>query len=320
MGRALVWHLLAAGHRVTILNRGNLPDPFGDRIERVRADRSSDQLDARLAGRAFDRVIDFACFTAADVDRLVHALAGRVGHYLMISTGQVYLVRAACPRPSREADYAGAVLAAPPTPADDADWRYGIDKRAAEDAVVAAADRLPATRLRLPMVNGEADPKRRIEGYLWRLLDGGPLLVANPAAIARHVYAGAVVRTLTALVAAPPPPGHAYNLAQPEELPVRELVARIATRAGGRAAIIEADADELDRAGISARAASPYSSPWMSHLDPARAVDELGFRHPPLDAYLDAILASLHAAWPAEPPPGYDQRPAELAFARGHRG
>jgi nucleoside-diphosphate-sugar epimerase len=43
MGVSLVWRMLFAGHRVTILNRGNLADPFGDRIERIRADPSRAQ-------------------------------------------------------------------------------------------------------------------------------------------------------------------------------------------------------------------------------------------------------------------------------------
>ena len=41
MGVSLVWRLLFAGHRVTVCNRGNLADPFGDRVERVRHDRVS---------------------------------------------------------------------------------------------------------------------------------------------------------------------------------------------------------------------------------------------------------------------------------------
>src|ERR1041385_4114558 len=125
MGRALVWRLLCGGHRVTVLNRGNLADPFGDRVERICADRSSDAFDAALAGRTFDRVVDFAGFTAADAQRTVRVLAGRVGHLVFISTGQVYLVREGCRVPSREEDYDGPVMASAPSPADHDDWLYG---------------------------------------------------------------------------------------------------------------------------------------------------------------------------------------------------
>lgn len=316
MGQALTWRLLFSGHRVTLCNRGLREDAFGARVERVLADRGSDAFDRALAGRTFDRVVDFVGFTGAELARAARVLGGRVGHYVLISTGQVYLVREGCPRPSREEDYEGPVLAAPPTPEDHEDWAYGLGKREAEDALLSAGAALPSTRLRIPMVNGEADPKRRLESYLWRLLDGGPLLVPRAGAIARHVYSGAVARAIAGLLEAPPAAGSAYNLAQAETPTVRELVLALAERVGARPELIEPTADELTAAGLSATAASPFSSRWMSHLDPSRAVAELGFAHPPLGAYLDSIVAHLLAALPREPPPGYAQRAGELALAR----
>src|SRR5882724_11332229 len=118
MGLSLVWRLLCQSHRVTLLNRGNLPDPFGDRVERIRADRSTDAFDHALAGRTFDRVIDFAGFSADDASRAVRVLAGQVGHVVFISTGQVYLVREGCPWPAREEDYDGPTMPQAPSPAD----------------------------------------------------------------------------------------------------------------------------------------------------------------------------------------------------------
>lgn len=316
MGRSLVWRLLFAGHRVTVVNRGQLADPFGDRVERIAADRASDAFDRALAGRHFDRAVDFAAFFAQDVARLAGVLGGRVGHTVMISTGQVYLVREGCPTPSREADYDGPVMAAAPTPADHEDWAYGLGKRGAEEALVAAGGQLPATRLRIPMVNGEGDPKRRLEGYLWRLLDGGPLLVPVAGAVARHIYRGAVVEAVASILEAPPPAGQAFNLAQAETPTVRALIERLAERVGARPEILELPAERLEAAGLSVRAASPFSSRWMSLLDPQKAVRELGFAHPPLDVYLDSIATCLLAQWPAQPPEGYQQRAAELELAR----
>ncbi len=324
MGRSLVWRLLFAGHQVTLVNRGRLADPFGARVTRLVADRSSDAFDQALSegstAASFDRVIDFAAFTGAEIERAARVLGGRVGHYVMISTGQVYLVREGCPTPAREGDYDGPVMAAPPTPADHEDWEYGVGKRAAEDALVTASAALPSTRLRIPMVNGEGDPKRRLEAYLWRLLDGGPLLVPVASAVARHVYRGAVVEAVTKLVEGQPAAGQVYNLAQAEQPTVGELLRRLAARVGARADLIELPAAQLEAAGLSVRAASPLSSRWMSRIDPGKAVAELGFAHPPLDVYLDSITTSLLAAWPDEPPEGYRQRAGELALARTLRG
>ncbi|MDB4962602.1 MAG: epimerase, partial [Myxococcales bacterium] len=307
MGVSLVWRLLFAGHRVTMLNRGRLSDPYGDRVERLRADRGTDAFDAVLANRSFDRVVDLAGFSGDDARRAVRVLAGRIGHYVFVSTGQVYLVRESCPRPSREGDYPGPVMAGPPVPEEHDDWAYGIGKRDAEDVLVAAPD-LPSTRLRIPMVNGERDPKRRFEAYLWRMLDGGPLLLPRGDAIARHVYRGAVVDAICRILEAPPAPGDAYNLAQREMPTVRELVELIARRVGASPRIVEVEPAVIEQAGLSVRAASPFSSRWMSLLDPSRAEAELGFVHPPLATYVDAILAELLASWPSAPPEGYHQR------------
>lgn len=314
LGRGLVWRLLCGGHRVTLVNRGRLADPFGDRVERIHVDRASDAFDRALAGRGFDRAVDFAGFTADDAARMVRVLGGRVGHTVFVSTGQVYLVRVGCPWPAREGDYDGPTMAAPPTPADHDDWAYGIGKRGAEDMLAAAAG-LPSTRLRIPMVNGELDYHRRLESYLWRLLDGGPLLVPRGDAVTRHVYGGAVVRAIARLLEAPPPAGQAFNLAQAEQVTVRALVERIAERAGARPTLVELPAETVEAAGLLVRDASPFSSAWASRLDPSRAIAELGFVHPPLDAYLDATIASLLAAWPSAPPAGYAQRDREIALA-----
>jgi hypothetical protein len=80
-------------------------------------------------------VVDFAGFTADDAARVVRVLAGRTCHFVVISNGQVYLVREGCPVPSREVDYDGSVMSCAPSPAERDDWLYGIGKRGAEDVL-----------------------------------------------------------------------------------------------------------------------------------------------------------------------------------------
>lgn len=236
MGYQLVWRLLIAGHRVTLLNRGNHSDPFGKRVERLRADRATAEFDRQLAGRQFDAVVDFAAYTAADVRRSVEVLGGRVGHYVFISTGSVYTVLQDCPWPARETDYDGQVQ---PRPADAGElkgWTYGVDKRAAEDALAEAwaTARFPSTRLRLPVVNGERDHVRRLESYLWRILDGGPVLLPNGGTHRlRQVYSGDVAATIRDLLGNAAAFGEAYNLAPDEEITLAELVSGAGGAAGG---------------------------------------------------------------------------------------
>ncbi len=318
VGALLGWRLIAAGHQLTLLNRGRLADPFGDRVERLVGDRTTADLDRLLAGRAFDAVVDLAAYTGEDGRRAAALLAGRTGHYVMISTGQVYLVRERCPRPAREEDYDGPVMPRPSEAADVWDWEYGIGKRACEDALAEAwaGTRFPATRVRIPMVNGERDYLRRMEAYLWRLLDGGPVILPDGGAHrVRHVYAGEVARFLAEILGREATFGRAYNVAQEETPKLSELVARLRDLVGSRAELVAVPAERLRTAGLDPVRVSPFSGRWMSFIDPSRARRELGFVHEPLDAYLGKIVASFLAHPPADRPEGYALRDAERADA-----
>jgi nucleoside-diphosphate-sugar epimerase len=321
VGYLLVWRLLAAGHRVTLVGRGTSPDPFGNRLERLHADRTHPAFADVLAGRDFDAAVDFAACTGDDGRRAVEVLAGRVGHYVMISSGQVYLVRAPGPlpaSPARESEFDGPIMARPETEPDLAEWRYGMGKRACEEELALAFERLrfPATRVRIPMVNGERDHARRIESYLWRLLDGGPILLPGGGHLRmRHVYGAEVARFLAEILGRPATFGLAVNLAQEEKPTLAELVAKLALLVGSRSELVGVAADALDAAGLALREVSPFSTPWMSLLDPALAREELGFRHLALEAYLPRIVASFLAHPPPSAPLGYASRGREVDLA-----
>lgn len=320
VGRALAYRLIARGDEVTLLNRGSLVDPFGARVERICVDRTTEGFALALAGRSFDAVVDFACFTAADARGAVTALGDRVGHYVFVSTGQVYLVRDGSPSPAREADYAGPLMTAPDDPKERSEWDYGMGKRAAEDVFAEAwlSRGFPSTRLRIPMVNGERDHFRRIEGYLWRLLDRGPVLVPDGGTRpTRHVYSGAVVRAIANLLGKSDTFGVAYNLAQNETPTLVEILERLASHLGAQPKLVAVPRTRLVAAGLDPLAISPFSGRWMSFLDPTLAHERLGFHHEPLDEYLGRVVACFLAHPPDEPPPGYARRLDETALAAG---
>ena len=319
VGCLLGWRLLARGDQVTLLNRGHLPDPFDERVERLRGDRTTSDLDRLLAGRTFDAVVDLAAYAGEDGRRAAGILGGRVGHHVLVSTGQVYLVREGCPSPAREEDYQGPVMPRPSDPRDLPEWEYGMGKRACEDALADAHERtgFPATSIRIPMVNGERDYLRRIEGYLWRLLDGGPVILPDGGTHRlRHVYGAEVARFLAEILGRKETFGRAYNLAQEETPTLAELVGRLRDLLGSRAAIVPVPADRIRAAGLDPARLSPFSGRWMSFVDPARAREELGFVHEPVEVYLAKIVASFLAHPPAGRPEGYARRAEELRLAR----
>jgi nucleoside-diphosphate-sugar epimerase len=272
MGRFLAARLVARGDRVTLFNRGTRPDPFGDRVERLVGDRATGDFERLLAGRAFDAVVDMIGYERQDVARAIATFAGRVGHYLFVSTGQVYLVRENPRLPSREEDYNGPVMARPDG-ADGPQWDYGAGKRGCEDALIEARDRLPSTRLRLPIVNGPGDSQRRVETYVRELLAGRPLRAAFLDRRVRHVDAREVARTIDALLGDRRVYGEALNQAQDETPTLRELLTMIGDEVGARPQLVEDAAATSD--------VSPFSTRWMSFIDPAK-IRALGIGHAPL--------------------------------------
>ncbi len=317
VGALVAWRLLARGDKVTLLNRGTLPDPFGARVERLRADRTTAELARVVAGRRFDAVVDLAGYTGDDARSAVAALGERVGHYVFISTGQVYLVREGCRLPAREADYDGPVMPRPPDGPDLPEWEYGVGKRGAENALDAAwrEQGFPATRIRIPMVNGENDYYRRLDGYLWRMFDGGPVILPDGGRQpCRHVYGDDVARAVVALLGRRETFGQAYNLAHSEAPTLRQLLEVLRDEAGSNAAFADVPTMVLRERGFLPAAISPYSNPWMSHIDPARALAELGFRPTPLHEVLARAVATFMNHPYREPPENYARRAEERAL------
>ncbi|MGO8970230.1 MAG: NAD-dependent epimerase/dehydratase family protein [Myxococcaceae bacterium] len=318
VGHYLVFRLLAQGHRVTVLNRGVTPDSLGPRVERLRADRGTDAFDRALAGKRFDGVVDFAAYRPEEVERAVRVLRGNVGHYIFISTGQVYLVREGCPSPAREGDFEGRLIPRPQDGPDLEEWNYGVFKRQCETVLSQAAD-FPSTRLRIPMVNGERDYYRRLESYLWRLLDGGPLLVPDGGTeVCRHVYGLDVADVSTALLGHSNFFGRAFNLAQWEAPPLWELLGLLSEALGTPERRVSLPAETITRAGLRLQEVSPYSTRWMSYLDPSLARAELHFRSTSLPDVLASVVRAFLTSPPSIPPPGYQGRPEEQKL--GSRG
>jgi len=88
-GKLLVERLLAAGHHVTVINRGSARPPAG--VEHLTADRNDEAaLTAALGSRTFDVVVDQVCYTPVQAAIAARVFAGRTGRYVMTSTIEVY--------------------------------------------------------------------------------------------------------------------------------------------------------------------------------------------------------------------------------------
>ncbi|KAA9148603.1 NAD-dependent epimerase/dehydratase family protein [Microbacterium lushaniae] len=151
---------VAAGHDVTVLNRGRSPRALpGDVRELVADVRDAEAVTAALAGAEFDVVADFLSFVPAHVQTALTVAGERAGQYIFISSASAYQKP-----PAR-------VPVTESTPLRNPFWQYSRDKIACEDLLVAAyRDRgLPVTIVRpshtydatlLPTMGGWTDVAR----------------------------------------------------------------------------------------------------------------------------------------------------------------
>ena len=206
------------GHTITVFNRGITRGALPPGVERLYGDRSEKKdLQQALGSRYFDAVIDTTLYTGAEALTAIDVLKQKTGHFIFISTGQVYLVRKGQERPCREEDYEGELIT-PPLPEQESDyrnWLYGINKREAEEHLFHAWNdsHFPVTSLRVPMINGERDHYQRILSYVRRLEDGGPIVMpAEPTPLLRHIYVKDVASAVVCLAESGAGKGRAFNL------------------------------------------------------------------------------------------------------------
>ena len=321
LGPSIIAALLQDGHQVTVFHRGRTLYDLPREVAVLRGDRGERADCERLLKRDWDAVVDTTLYNGRDASIAIDVLGGHVGHYIFISTGQVYLVRTGPQRPFKEEDYDGPVMAEPAKQdaIDHPNWVYGVEKREAEDlfAEAHAKNGFPYTSLRLPMVNSERDHYHRIQNYLFRMWDGSPLLTPNDAGLPiRHIYGDDVVQAIQRCIANKRTVGRAYNISQEETLTLHEFLTTLAEISGSKLKVAEFPRELLESAKLLPYC-SPFSDPWMSSLDNERSKQEMGMTYTPLREYLPRLVEYYREH--REPaPPGYEHRQQELSFALHH--
>src|SRR5690348_2694567 len=91
IGRHIAEALLAAGHTVSILNRGQSPDDLPAEVERLRGDRDDGASGLRaLAGRSWDACVDVSGYTPRQVRPSADMLRESVNRYVFVSAVAAY--------------------------------------------------------------------------------------------------------------------------------------------------------------------------------------------------------------------------------------
>ena len=95
VGRQMVQTLVAAGHDVSVLNRGKTPAKFPPGVKQIVADRTNaESMRAALGNTTWDAVFDVSGFVMSaggtDVKALLDQFDGSVGHYVYTSSIMAY--------------------------------------------------------------------------------------------------------------------------------------------------------------------------------------------------------------------------------------
>ena len=243
IGPHIVRALVAAGHTVTLFNRGKTHAEMFPELEKLHGDRDG-HLEA-LAGRTWDAVIDDAGFVPRIVEQSAKLLAPNVKQYVFISTISVYKQIA-----PPGMDETGAVDELPADAKEEDKRLYGPFKAACETVVEAA---LPgrATILRPGVIVGPGDPTGRFTHWASRLAEGGEVLAPGDGSTPVQYID---VRDLAAFVArvVEDDTTGTYNVLAPERItPFKDFLAEINAATGNKSTIVWVPADFLDKQGVS---------------------------------------------------------------------
>ena len=175
VGRHLVVAALAAGHEVTLFNRGQSnPEIFPDCIH-VQGDRNGD-LSSLGAGR-WDATIDTCGYFVRQVEALADALGDRGGQHVFVSSAAVYAVPVA---PGFTEDARLVELVDTTIETIDDFTSYGGHKVACERSILNRHGD-GSLIVRPPYIVGPDDNVWRFPWWVTRIARGGEVLAPGPA-------------------------------------------------------------------------------------------------------------------------------------------
>jgi nucleoside-diphosphate-sugar epimerase len=285
IGPHLVRQLMAAGHRATVLHRGQKSANLPDGVHTLHGDRQNlAPLVDELKRLTPDVVIDLICYSAAEATGLMQTFSGLSGRVVVASSQDVYQaygcfvgletgMPATAPltedAPLRESRYPYRQFA------DGLGaWVQDYDKILVEQAVVNDG-RLPGTILRLPCIYGPRDKQRRTFEYLKRMDDGRAAILIGEQRAAWRWTRGYVENVAAAIALAATDDRAAnriYNVGEPEalsELGWARAIAQAASWTGELVIVPDAD--------LPAHLRAPYNWSHRLNSDTSRIRSELGY-------------------------------------------
>ena len=274
-GRRVAEMLRDQGHDIVVMNHsGAVPG-----VRFVDGDRHDLSVIGRLLHEDYDVVVDNLAYQASDITDLLPLVAGRVGHYVFVSSFVVYLP----PQGHRAVREDDADLAS------QAGSAYDVGKRQCEETLQSAGGTVPWTALRFANIGGPGDPSNRRGFFLDRVRDGhGVLLPSDYPFLCQPLWRDDAASAVMLTAGNPAAYGRAFNVADDTIYTASEWLSLLADAAHCQTPpIVSLPYDALRRlAGFNYR----VPLPGRPILDTG-AIQALGFTPTPAAAWLPAAVA-----------------------------
>jgi 2'-hydroxyisoflavone reductase len=302
LGRHLVEAALAAGHEVTLFNRGQTNPTLFPNVETILGDREHDI--EKLSGREWDAVIDVAGYVPRIVRLSAQGLEKNVKRYVYISSISAY---AGFSKIGINESDPVAKMPDQPTEENDPET-YGARKAAAEQIVQDIyGDR--ALIIRPGLIVGPYDPTDRFTYWPMRVKRGGDMIAPDrPAApiqiIDGHDLSAFIIQLIEQNASG------IYNATGPDrELTIGELLDACKLVSGSGAAFHWASREFLEEHDVQPWSDMPVWIPdteegmeGFSRVDVSKAIDA-GLKFRPLE---DTIRDTI--AWAEMRPENHEWR------------
>lgn len=248
LGRHVVETALAAGHRVTVFNRGRRAVQWSGPVEQLVGDRDADT--SALRGRTFDAVIDCSGYRPAQIGSVAASLQPRLAHWVFVSSISV-VARFPPGQPHDES-----------APVTDQATGYGGEKARAEEALRALRPN-GASIVRPGLIVGRHDPTGRFAYWPWRLAQGGTVLAPGRPERPVQVIDVRDLADWCVRLAETQPAGTFNAIGSPFSM--RTLLETCREAAGSDARLVWRSDAELRAAGVLPWSALPL---WIPEDDP----------------------------------------------------
>jgi nucleoside-diphosphate-sugar epimerase len=256
IGRAVVDELLAAGHDVLVVHRGeHEPDGLPD-VEHLHADRAA-LADHERRLRGFECMVDTCCMTESEATAVPELDLRTV----VLSSIEAY----------RAYDSLMAGTVTDEVPLTESSPTGRAEKVGVEKAYLARG----GTVCRLPMVYGPHDYKRR-EGFVLDRLADGRIPVGGGGFLWSRGYAPELARGIRLALGAP---GEVFNLCERDCAPVRAWMEEIVEAAAAEVEFVRVPDDQLPE---DLEITGDIAQDWVASAEKAERM--LGWTHAPPEA------------------------------------